>query len=375
MKSIRIDRRKRLKDEPHIGHNRWHPDIAPALEVNPGEEVLLETRDAFDGQIREGMTVQDLESIDNKVAHPLTGPVYINGATPGDLLDVEFLDIVPESYGVTRIKTDGGFLEDLFPEPYLAHWNIENNWATSAQLPDVRIPGSPFMGTAGIAPSHAQLQEWTRREQELSERGHALLLPDPEDAVPAEEPICSEGLRTIPPRENCGNVDAKQWTRGCRLHIPVNVEGALFSTGDAHFAQGDGESCITAIEMGATTIVRFQIRKGEAARLDIRWPRFSHSDYFAPPQWAVPRNWTATMGMPIRSDGTQEAGDLNLATRNALLNMIDLLGERGWSRQQAYVICSVAVDLRLSNIVNRPNLTVSAFLPEDIFHGADGNSP
>ncbi len=370
MKSIRIDRRKRLKDEPHTGHNRWHPDIPPVLRVDPGEEVLLETRDAFDGQITEGTTLDDLDSIDTKVSHPLTGPVYVNGATAGDLLDVEFVDITPEAYGVTRIKTDGGFLEDLFPEPYLAHWNIHDNWATSSDLPGVRIPGGPFMGTAGIAPSHSQMKEWTRREQELSDRGHALLLPDPEDAVPAEEPICSEGLRTIPPRENCGNVDAKQWTRGCRLHIPVNVEGALFSTGDAHFAQGDGESCITAIEMGATTVVRFQIQKGEAARLDIRWPRFSHSDYFAPPEWAVPRKWTATMGMPVHGDGTQEAGDLNLATRNALLNMIDLLGERGWSREQAYVICSVAVDLRLSNIVNRPNLTVSAFLPEDIFRDA-----
>ncbi len=367
MKSIRINREKRLKEEPHTGHNRWHPDIPPILEVNTGEEVLLETRDAFDGQIRDGMTVDDLDLIDTKVSHPLTGPVYINGAAVGDLLEVEFLDIISEPYGLTRIKTDGGFLEDLFPDPYLAHWNIDHNWATSKDLPGVRIPGSPFMGTAGIAPSHAQLREWTCREQALAKRGHTLLLPDPEDAVPCKEPICSQGLRTIPPRENCGNVDAKQWTSGCRLYIPVNVEGALFSTGDAHFAQGDGESCITAIEVGASAVVRFQIQKGEASRLGIRWPRFTHRDYLPPSQCSFPRNWTATMGIPVRSDGTQEAGDLNLATRNALLNMIELLKERGWSKEQAYVICSVAVDLKLSNIVNRPNFTVSAFLPEDIF--------
>jgi formamidase len=198
-------------------------------------------------------------------------------------------------------------------------------------------------------------------------RGGYALPPDPEDAVPSGGSIALEGLRTQPPRENAGNVDAKQLTKGSKLFIPVNVPGALYSAGDGHFAQGDGEACITAIEMGATVSLRFQIHKGEAARRNIRWPRFSHSDYFLPPQWAAPRNFIATMGMPIRDDGTQEGEDLTLAARNALLNMIDLLQERGWTREQAYVICSVAVDLRISNVVDLPNVTVSAFLPEDIF--------
>jgi formamidase len=171
----------------------------------------------------------------------------------------------------------------------------------------------------------------------------------------------------MPPRENCGNVDAKQLTRGSRLILPVHVPGALYSAGDAHFAQGDGEACITAIEMGATVAVRFKLHKGEAARHNIRWPRFAHAGYFNKPEWAAPRNFIATMGMPVREDGTQEDADLNLATRNALIQMIDLLQERGWTRQQAYIICSVAVDLRMSNIVDLPNVTVSAFLPEDIF--------
>jgi formamidase len=191
--------------------------------------------------------------------------------------------------------------------------------------------------------------------------------PDPEDAVPAEGPIAKEGLRTGPPRENCGNVDAKQLTRGSRLLIPVNVNGALYSTGDAHFAQGDSECCVTGIEMEATVTVRFKILKGEAARRNIRWPRFSHPGYFIAPEWAVPRNFIATMGMPIREDGTQECEDLTLAARNALINMIDLLQERGYDRNQAYAICSVAVDLKISNAVDLPNVTVSAFLPENIF--------
>ena len=125
----------------------------------------------------------------------------------------------------------------------------------------------------------------------------------------------------------------------------------------------------TAIEMGATAVVRFKIHEGEAARHNIKWPRFAHPDYFIAPEWAVPRNFIATMGMPIREDGTQEGEDLTLAARNALINMIELLQERGWTKEQAYIICSVAVDLKVSNVVDLPNVTVSAFLPEDIFQG------
>lgn len=369
MKSITIDRNKRLREEPHTGHNRWHPDIEPVLEAAPGEEVVLETRDAADGQIRRHMTVADLERLDSKVAHPLTGPVYVKGAKPGDLLEIEYVDIVPQSYGWTRNRPGAGFLRDIFREPYLAHWDLKDGWATSPQLPGVRIPNGAFMGTAGIAPSRAQLEAWTRREADLVARGGFAAPPDPQDAVPPAGPVAREGLRTIPPRENCGNVDAKQLTKGSRLLIPVNVDGALYSVGDAHFAQGDSECCITAIEMGATAVVRFRVHEGEAARRNIRWPRFAHPGFFAPPEWAAPRNFIATVGMPVREDGTQEGEDLTLAARNALLNMIELLQERGWTREQAYIICSVAVDLKVSNIVDLPNVTVSAFLPEDIFQG------
>ena len=148
----------------------------------------------------------------------------------------------------------------------------------------------------------------------------------------------------------------------------MSVDGALYSVGDAHYAQGDSECCVTAIEMGATVTVRFKLHAGVAAQHDIRFPRFAHPGYFARPEWAAPRNFIATTGMPIRDDGTQEDEQhLSLAARNALVNMIRLLQERGWSMEQAYVICSVAVDLRVSNLVDVPNVTVSALLPEDIF--------
>lgn len=367
MKSITIDRTKRLKDEPSKGHNRWHPDVTPVIEADEGEEVVLETRCASDSQIKPSMTAADLAGLDQKVAHPLTGPVYVAGAEPGDLLEVEYLDVVAQSYGWTRFRPNAGFLRDYFPNPYLVHWDIKDGWATSAQLPGVRLPDGSFMGTAGVAPSHEQLRAWTAREADLVTRGGFALPPDPEDSVPSGGQIAVEGLRTLPPRENAGNADVKQMTKGSKLFVPVNVPGALYSAGDAHFAQGDGEACITAIEMGATVSVRFRLHKGEAAAKNIRWPRFSHSGYFLPPEWAAPRNFIATMGMPIRDDGTQEGEDLTLAARNALLNMIQLLQERGWTREQAYIICSVAVDLRISNVVDLPNVTVSALLPEDIF--------
>ncbi|MBV8652126.1 MAG: acetamidase/formamidase family protein [Alphaproteobacteria bacterium] len=369
MKEIRIDRKKRLKDEPQTGHNRWHPDIPAIIEVAPGEELVLETRDARDGQIGPETTEAELATHDQKSGHPLTGPIWIKDAKPGDLLEIEYLDIVPESFGWTRFRPGIGFLRDHFPDPYLVLWNMEEGWATSPLIPGVRIPEGSFMGTAGVAPSHDQLREWTRREAALLARGGIVSPPDAQDAVPPTGPIAAEGLRTMPPRENCGNIDAKQLTTGSKLFIPVNVPGALYSVGDAHFAQGDGECCVSAIEMGATVALRFRVHSGEAARKSIRWPRFSHPGYFAKPEWAAPHNFIATVGMPIREDGTQEGEDLTLAARNALLEMIKLLGERGYTREQAYIICSVAVDLRISNAVDLPNVAVSALLPEAIFDG------
>jgi len=367
MKQVTIDRNKRLRDDPGKGHNRWHPDVVPIIEVEPGEELLLETRDASDGQIKPDTTIDDFEGMDAKVGHPLTGPVYIKGAEPGDLLEIEYVDVIAEPSGWTRIRPGSGFLRDIYTEPYLAHWQVEEGWATSPQIPGVRIPDGSFMGTAGLAPSHEQLAEWTRREADLVSRGGSALPPDPEDAVPPDGEVAINGLRTAPPRENCGNADAKQLTKGSHLFIPVNVEGGLYSVGDGHFAQGDSECCITAIEMGATAIVKYHLHKGEAAAKNIRFPRFSHPGYFLPPEWAAPRNFIATMGFPLREDGTNESEDLTLAARHALINMIQLLQERGYSGVQAYVICSVAVDLKVSNIVDLPNVTVSAFLPEDIF--------
>jgi formamidase len=366
-KGVSIDRNKRLRDEPHKGHNRWHPDIPPVIEVEPGEEVTLETRDANDLQIGPKTTAKDLEKLERTVAHPLTGPVHVKGAKPGDLLEIEYLDIAPERYGWTRFAPGGGFLPDLFDHHFVVHWDITPEYATSPQLPGVRIPNGSFMGTAGVAPSHEQLRRWTAREAELLARGGRVFPPTTAAAVPAGGKVAEEGLRTIPPRENCGNADVKQLTKGSKLFVPVAVDGALYSVGDGHFAQGDSECCGTAIEMGATAVVRFRLHRGEAAAKKIVWPRFAHPGYFARPEHGMPKNFIATMGMPITSEGRNESCDITLAARNAVIEMIKLLEERGWTREQAYVLCSVAVDLRVSNVVDVPNVTVSALLPEEIF--------
>ena len=369
MKSITIDRSKMLGEEPTTGHNRWHPDIPPVVEADEGEEVVLETRDALDGQFTPDFTEADFANIQPGPIHPLTGPVLVKGAQPGDLLEVEFLDIVPQPRAFSAIIPGFGFLRDVFTTPFLAHWSIADGWATSRQIPGVRIPGASFMGVSGVAPSRAQLQEWTKRENDLISKGGMALPPDPAGAVPASGPAAAEGLRTLPPRENGGNFDVKQLSKGSKLFLPVAVEGALFSTGDAHFAQGNGEVCVTAVEMGATVSMRFRVLKGEASRRNIRWPRFQREDYFIDPQWAVPRRFIATMGMPVRDDGVNEGENLTLACRNAVLNMIDLLQERGFTREQAYIICSVGVDLHISNVVDVPNFTVSALLSEDFLQG------
>jgi formamidase len=369
MPIVRIDRTKTLAEEPTTGHNRWHPDIAPIVWCDPGEEVILETRDAFDGQMGPNISLEEVAATNLDRLHPLTGPVFVNGAEPGDLLDIEILDIEADGYGYTAQVPGFGFLRDQFPGPFKVSWDLADGWATSADLPGVRIPGAPFMGTIGLSPGHDLLAATTAREQALLDRGGFVLPPNAASAVPSDPRIAAHGLRTTPPREQGGNMDIKQLSKGAHLLIPVDTQGALFSAGDAHFAQGDCETCGTAIEMNATLHVRFQLRKGEAAQKGIRYPRFTRQDYSLPPEFAAPKRFTATTGISVTRDGVDRSEDISLAARNALLNMIDCLGERGWTPQQSYAICSVAVDLKISQVVDIPNMLVSAFLPEDIFIG------
>ena len=156
MKSVEIERGKRLKDEPTKGHNRFHPDIPPIVTAEEGEEVVLQTRDGVDGQLGPGTTEADMAHMEAGAIHPLTGPVFVKGAQPGDVLEVEFLDIVPQPHAFTAIVPGLGFLRDVFTTPFLVHWQISEGWSTSPQLAGVRIPGAPFMGVSAVAPSAVQ---------------------------------------------------------------------------------------------------------------------------------------------------------------------------------------------------------------------------
>lgn len=365
---VRIDRNRTLDAEPESGHNRWHPDIPPVVECDPGDVVTLETRDAFDGQMGPDATLASVRAPNLNVVHPLTGPVFVRGAEPGDLLDVEIVAVDPDDYGFTVQVPGFGFLRDVFPDPFIVRWNIQGEWAESPDLPGVRVPGSPFMGTIGVAPSRELMLETTRRERAALDRGGFVLPPTPSDAVPSREPIASEGLRTIPPRETAGNVDIKQLGAGAHLLVPVHTPGALFSAGDAHFAQGDGEVCGTAIEMCAALHVRFGLLKGAATSRGVRYPQFYKANASVATAEAPSGGYYATTGLSVTAEGEQHSEDLTLAARNAVLSMIDYLSsQRGWTRQQAYAICSVAVDLKVSELVDVPSFVVSALLPLRIF--------
>jgi formamidase len=353
---IRVDATRPLAEEPESGHNRWHPHIPPLVTVPPGEEITLETRDGLDCALGPESTVADVAAIDLRMPHPLTGPVFVEGAEPGDVLAVEIVALESADFGSTCIVPGFGFLADVFTEPFLVTWRIEDGIARSDDLPEVAIPADMFPGAIGVAPSPELMEEVRRREDDLRSRGGAVADDAPEAAIPA---LAADGLRTIPPRETGGNMDVRQLVAGSTLFLPVHVPGALFSVGDLHFAQGDGETCGVAIEVSGAITVRFDLRKGNG------WPlRF--------PAYETPerpgRRCFATTGIPVSTEGRNESLDLTLATRAAALEMISHLEHsHGLTREQAYVLLSVAVDLRLSEIVDVPNPMVSALLPLDIF--------
>ena len=364
--SVHADLTRPLMDDSRSGHNRWHPGIAPVARVVPGESISIDLRDGLDGQATETNPPKGAApSFDFSRSHPLTGPIEVVGAAPGDLVTIEFLEIAPASFGFTGVRPGGGLLGDEISEGFIARWAIKDGFARSDDIPGVAIRGTPFVGVVGVAPSEARLRAFTARETELASRGGRATLPEAKGAVPVDGPAATEGLRTIPPRETGGNLDIKYLQKGARLTLPVDVPGALVSFGDAHFAQGNGEICSQAIEMAARIVVQLSlIKKG-----DVQWrPRYPVLHVPAETSPAPLGERLLTVGLPIDVDGRNYDMDLRLAAREALREMMAyLVEERGYTRSQAYVICSVAVDLEISEAVNGSNGLVSAVLPLDIF--------
>jgi formamidase len=371
-------------DDPNC-FNRYHPAIPPVARANPGDVIVFETRDALDSDLTLESTADDLAAVDLNLVHPMTGPVFIEGAAAGDVLAVTLLDIEPDQYGYTVIVPGFGFLRDLFTEPYLVNWRLDRQAATSEQMPGVRVPMAAFMGSVGVLPGDTEVLSWLERERQLGEAGGVALPPQPVGALPAE--VCGpdgshpdQCLRTIPPRENGGNMDVQQMQIGTTLLLPCFIDGCGLFVGDVHYAQGDGEVSGTAIEMGAVVTLRTRVIEGAGSA--ITSPHFEGA---AQLKAIAPARFYATVGFPLKAQGEVPAfltyldgdkigalenlsEDLTLAARAALIDMIDWLErEKGLTREQAYVLSSVAVDLVVGQVVDVPNYTVSAIIDLDVF--------
>lgn len=372
------------KDDPNC-FNRIHYAVKPVARVKPGQHFVLETRDGLDSDLDFNSTPEDVAAVNLDRCHPLTGPVYIEGAKAGDAIALTVIDIAPDEFGTTTVVPGFGFLRDLFTDPYIVHWELNRSEARSKDMPGIAVPMSAFMGTVGTLPDKSELDKWLKREKALKAAGGAVLLPQPLEALPAD--LCGvdgsakdECVRTVPPRENGGNTDMQESIVGTTVLLPCYIEGCGVFGGDVHFAMGGGEVAGTAIEMGAKVRLQAKVIPGGASRITTM-----HVDGGAQLKELAPSSFYSISGLPIKREGEMPvfstyldgkkiarlanlSEDLTLAARNATLNMIDFLVKtKGLTREQAYVLTSVAVDLNIAQVVDYPNVGVSAILNRDVF--------
>lgn len=297
-------------------HLAWDPAIPPIAKVPSGSIVSFDCLDASGGQLAAASTVDDLAKLDFARVDQVNGPVAVDGAAPGDTLQIDLLDFQPADWGWTAAIPGFGLLADDFPEPALRISRLPAVGGRVEFLPGVRLPVVPFCGEIGVAP------------------------PD--------------GPRsTIPPDVHGGNMDTRHLTAGATLFLPVFHEGARLSLGDGHAAQGDGEVCGTAIETPMHVSVRLTVRKD----LHVTAPEFLT---------ASGQEAERPVGRRYATDGV--GPDLRTAAVDATRRMIDWLGrEHGLAPIDAYMLCSVGIDLRISEIVDMPNVVVTAHCPLSIF--------
>ena len=294
------------RDQKNI-HNRWNKDIPPVVHINSGDIVTIETRDASDGHFTPESTVKDIATRDSSKVHPITGPIYIEEAEPGDVLQIEILKYELGEWGWTLTGKSLGLLPDELSKSYLNIWIYDKDKKYAKFKDSIMIKLEPFCGVMGVA--------W----EETGE------------------------FRTIPPRKNGGNMDIRYLTAGTTLYLPVFVKGALFSAGDAHAAQGDGEVCVSGIETDLTVTVRISVIKG----FSIDEPRYENDTFYA----------TTGFGTTIIEAAKKATGFMikHLTTNYEL------------SSEEAYVLCSVAMDLKICETVDMPHYLVSAHIPKNIF--------
>lgn len=288
-------------------HNKFSSTIEPVLRVPNGAIIEAFTEEATDGQLALESTSADVANVSFEPIHPITGPVYVEGAEPGDVLAVTLHRIEAGDWGWTGIFPGFGYLADQFTEPYLKTFPIDNTSETIAFNDKIKLPLKPFPGVMGVAP--------------------------PTDSL----------LSTIPPRANGGNMDDPHLVEGTTVYFPVFVEGGLFSIGDTHATQGLGEVSGTAIEAPMRIIYEIKVIKGKSY---LKEPQYETDDYYA-----------------VTGFGTT----IDAATKKAINYMVDYLGaEHGLSRQEAYVLCSLAGDLHIAEVVDVPNMLVTMHMSKEV---------
>lgn len=289
-------------------HNKFSRAIPPAIRVPSGSIVEAYTQEATGGQLDTESTVDDLMNVDLDLVHALTGPVYVEGAEPGDVLAVRLLEIEADDWGWMAIFPGFGFLADEFDEPVLRTFPLNKSENVLEFTENIRVPLKPFAGVMGVAPD------------------------------------TDEMLSTIPPRANGGNMDDPNLVAGTTVYFPVFVPGALFSIGDTHSAQGMGEVSGTAIESPMRIVYEISVIKGGRS---IEEPQYETDAYYA------------TTGF---------ATTIDEAARKATRYMIDYLVEtRGLNRNDAYMLCSLAGDLVIAETVDVPHMLVAMHMPKSIF--------
>ncbi len=291
-------------------HSRWNAMLPARLTIESGDAVLFETLDSSGAQVSPATTLEEFQQIDRGLIHAITGPVAINGAMPGDVLQIEILEVAHRGWGWSSIIPGLGFLKQRFAAPFFFPWVLDAE--TTSSLAPAVVPLRPFCGIMGVCP-----------------------------AEPGEH-------RTRPPGVFGGNMDVRELSSGATLYLPVQVVGAMFSCGDAHAAQGDGEVCINGIECPADATLRFTLHKGQA----LAGPLVEAA--------AAPPRGPAYLCV-------ESSHDALTAARNATLRMVDLLvAHWGFAPEHAYLLCSVAMNLQISQVVNEPMITVSASLAKSI---------
>jgi acetamidase/formamidase len=287
-------------------HFKWSAKNKPIATIRRGEMVKIKIPDSSTNQIRKDWGASDLEKLDFSKVDACVGPIYVDDARKGDTLEVELLNIEPGELGWSMITRDFGFLKHIF-SPELVFWDLSDGYAVPRGnfLKGVKVPIQPFLGIVGVAPANGEFD-------------------------------------VIPPQVFGGNMDNRLLKKGARLYLPIFVDGALLSVADPHAAQGDGEVTGTAIETDATVTLRVNVLHEKPPKSPVILSSEKETEVLA---------------------CTGISDDLYEAAKLALENALDQLERRGFTRKEAYVLCSVAGDLRISEIVDEPNLSVTMILP------------